>query len=112
MASSVNTVQKEAIAMPTRNVVLTDYQNSLVERLVRSGRYQNPVLREGLRLIEREDAKNRARTEALRDAAWVGIDDVTAGRIRGFGSAEELCQHFDAIASSAIASVHPEDSEP
>jgi antitoxin ParD1/3/4 len=94
--------------------VLTDYQNSLVERLVRSGQYKNAseVLREGLRLIEREDAKNRARIEALRDAARVGIDDVTAGRIRGFGSAEELCQHFDAIASSAIASANPEDSEP
>jgi Arc/MetJ-type ribon-helix-helix transcriptional regulator len=40
--------------MPTRNVVLTDYQADLVERLVASGRYQNAseVLREGLRLIE------------------------------------------------------------
>ncbi|EQD34584.1 transcriptional regulators (CopG/Arc/MetJ DNA-binding domain), partial [mine drainage metagenome] len=27
--------------MPTRNVVLTDHQAELVERLVREGRYQN-----------------------------------------------------------------------
>ena len=40
--------------MPTRNVVLSDHQNELVEGLVQSGRYQNAseVLREGLRLIE------------------------------------------------------------
>ena len=40
--------------MPTRNVVLTDHQASLVEHLVESGRYQNAseVLREGLRLVE------------------------------------------------------------
>jgi antitoxin ParD1/3/4 len=40
--------------MPTRNVVLTDYQAELVERPVSSGRYQNAseVLREGLRLVE------------------------------------------------------------
>jgi putative addiction module CopG family antidote len=39
--------------VPTRNVVLTDYQADLVERLVSSGRYQSAseVLREGLRLV-------------------------------------------------------------
>ena len=41
--------------MPTRNIVLTDHQAALVERLVSSGRYQNAseVLRQGLRLLER-----------------------------------------------------------
>jgi antitoxin ParD1/3/4 len=40
--------------MPTRNVVLTDHQAALIERLVQSGRYQNAseVLRMGLRLLE------------------------------------------------------------
>ena len=40
--------------MPTRNVVLTEHQAALVERLVSVGRYQNAseVLREGLRLVE------------------------------------------------------------
>lgn len=38
--------------MPTCNVVVTDHQARLVEKLVSSGRYQNAneVLREGLRL--------------------------------------------------------------
>jgi putative addiction module CopG family antidote len=52
--------------MPTRNVVLSEHQQQLVETLVQSGRYQNAseVLREGLRLIEEreriEDAKLKA----------------------------------------------------
>ena len=94
--------------MPPRDVLLTDHQELLVDRLVKFGRYQNAseVLREGLRLIERQDAENRARIEALRDAVQVGIADVKAGRVQSFGSAEELGQHFDAIAASAIASAH------
>ncbi len=45
--------------MTTRNVVLTDRQSKLVDRLVSSGRYQNAseALRAGLRLIEREEAE-------------------------------------------------------
>jgi hypothetical protein len=42
---------------------------------------------------------------AVRDAAWLGIADVQAGRVQGFGSPRELDQHFDAIAESAIAFV-------
>ena len=45
--------------MVTRNVVLTDAQSDLVNRLVSSGRYQNAseTLRAGLRLLEREEAE-------------------------------------------------------
>ncbi len=45
--------------MATRNVVLTDTQSDLVDRLVASGRYQNAseALRAGLRLLEREEAE-------------------------------------------------------
>ncbi|OYW17718.1 MAG: CopG family transcriptional regulator, partial [Burkholderiales bacterium 12-64-5] len=66
--------------MPTRNVVLTDHQADLVERLVASGRYQNAseVLREGLRLIEGREAEDGARLVALRDAARVGAADIDA----------------------------------
>lgn len=40
-----------------RNVALTDEQNALVDRLVRSGRYASAseVVRDGLRLLQRED---------------------------------------------------------
>ena len=55
--------------MPTRNVVLTEHQADLIEKLVDSGRYQNAseVLREGLRLVESREAEDRARLKALRD---------------------------------------------
>jgi antitoxin ParD1/3/4 len=90
--------------MPTRNVVLTDHQAELVERLVNSGRYQNAseVLREGLRLIEQRDAEDTARLAALREAVQVGIDDFEAGRFRTFETAQALREHFEAIAESAL----------
>ncbi|MGE0875090.1 MAG: type II toxin-antitoxin system ParD family antitoxin [Burkholderiales bacterium] len=90
--------------MPTRNVVLTDHQASLVERLVSSGRYQNAseVLREGLRLIEDREAQDSARLHALREAARVGIADIDAGRVRSFESPAALARHLSAIADKAI----------
>jgi antitoxin ParD1/3/4 len=65
--------------MPTRNVVLSDRQQQLVETLVQSGRYQNAseVLREGLRLIE---ARERLEGEKLKALARQGWADVAAGR--------------------------------
>lgn len=76
--------------MPTKNVVLTDYQSAMVESLVVSGRYQNAseVLREGLRLVEREEARERAKLEALREAAARGWEDVAAGRYADVSDAE------------------------
>jgi antitoxin ParD1/3/4 len=90
--------------MPTRNVVLTDHQAELVERLVSSGRYQNAseVLREGLRLVEDQEAQNKARIKALRDAAHVGISDIEAGRYRTFDSPEELNHHLDALRDGVL----------
>jgi len=68
--------------MPTRNVVLSEHQQALVETLVQSGRYQNAseVLREGLRLIEGRERIGQAKLKALRQAARQGWADVSAGR--------------------------------
>lgn len=68
--------------MPTRNVVLSDHQQALVETLVQSGRYQNAseVLREGLRLIEERERMEAAKLKALKQAARQGWADVSAGR--------------------------------
>jgi antitoxin ParD1/3/4 len=91
--------------MPTRNVVLTDYQADLVERLVSSGRYQNAseVLREGLRLVEDQETESKARIKALRDAARVGIADIDAGRYRTFDSSAELNRHLDTLRGNALS---------
>lgn len=68
--------------MPTRNVVLSEHQQQLVEDLVQSGRYQNAseVLRDGLRLVEERERHEAAKLEALKQAARQGWADVSAGR--------------------------------
>jgi len=68
--------------MPTRNVVLSERQQQLVETLVQSGRYQNAseVLREGLRLVEERERLEGAKLKALKQAARLGWADVFAGR--------------------------------
>jgi antitoxin ParD1/3/4 len=90
--------------MPTRNVVLTDYQADFVERLVTSGRYQNAseVLREGLRLVEQEEAEAKARLKALREAVQVGIDDIDAGRFQTFTTRAELHRHLTKLTKQAL----------
>ena len=91
--------------MPTRNVVLTDYQAELIERLVTSGRYQNAseVLRAGWRMVENEEAEARIRLKALRDAARIGIADVEAGRVRTFERPSQVSRHLAAVVGEVIA---------
>ena len=90
--------------MPTRNVVLTDRQTKIVQRLVSSGRYQNAseVLRDGLRLVERREAKDNARLKGLREAARIGIADIEAGRFRTFEAGRAVRRHLAAVAEDAI----------
>jgi antitoxin ParD1/3/4 len=68
--------------MPTRNVVLSEHQQRLIETLVHSGRYQNAseVLRDGLRLVEERERIAAAKVQALKRAARQGWADVDAGR--------------------------------
>lgn len=90
--------------MPTRNVVLTDHQAELIERLVESGRYQNAseVLREGLRLIEGRQEEEKARLKALREAARIGIADIQAGRFRTFDTPTALNRHLASLADRVV----------
>ena len=91
--------------MPTRNVVLTNHQNTLVEQLVSSGRYQNAseVLREGLRLVERIEQENAARLCALKKAIRVGDMDLEAGRYTTFKTAAELTDHLNTLSDQLIS---------
>ena len=91
--------------MPTRNVVLTGHQASLVEHLVSTGRYQNAseVLREGLRMVEQREAKHASRLEALRQAVRVGVDDFEQGRYATFESGAQLRGHLTSLASKVIS---------
>lgn len=95
--------------MATRNVVLTDRQEALIEALVSSGRYQNAseVLREGLRLLEQREAEDAAKLEALRAGVAVGEADIAAGRYREFESPEELSRYLREKAASVIGKKRP-----
>ena len=75
--------------MPTRNVVLTDQQAELVEKLVQSGRYQNAseVLRDGLRFLQRREREEAAKLEALRGALDEADAAIAAGDIHDYGPA-------------------------
>ena len=90
--------------MPTRNVVLTDRQSEFIAKLVSSGSYQNAseVLREGIRLVERQELENEARLKMLREAAKPGIADIEAGRFQSFDAPESLRRHLGALAAATV----------
>ena len=91
--------------MATRNVVLTDRQQKLIDTLVEAGRYQNAseVLREGLRLIERREAEDAAKLAALKEAATLGIASLQHNEPRSFADASSLRRHLKDIGAKAIA---------
>jgi antitoxin ParD1/3/4 len=91
--------------VPTRNVVLTERQAAMIERLVDSGEYQNAseVLRDGLRLLERRQAEDAAKLDALRQAAQIGLDDIAAGRYQDFHTPEELGEFLAELTQRVIA---------
>lgn len=69
--------------MATRNVVLHEHQHEFSQTLVRSGHSQNAseVMREGLRLLEREETEDAATlAPVLRQAAEQGWADLALGR--------------------------------
>ena len=92
--------------MPTRNVVLTEHHEKVIDRLVKSGRYQNAseVMREGLRMIEQREQQDAAKLKALREAANVGLADLEAGRFRDFASVNEVEDHLSRVTEDALAS--------
>ena len=91
--------------MPTRNVVLTERQENLIESLVESGRYQNAseVLRDGLRLVEQREAEDASKLAALRAAAGVGVGSLDRGEFKEFGNTEELTAFLNDLSETIIS---------
>ncbi len=91
--------------MGTRNVVLTDRQEKLIDTLVEAGRYQNAseVLREGLRMIERREAEDAAKLSALKEAAKLGMASLEQGQAQTFSDAASLRRHLKDVGTKAIA---------
>ena len=91
--------------MPTRNVVLTERQEELIEGLVKSGRYQNAseVLRDGLQLVEQREAEDAGRLTTLRAAAGVGVAAVDRGEFKEFRDIEDLQAYLDHLSDKVIS---------
>jgi antitoxin ParD1/3/4 len=91
--------------MPTRNVVLTERQEELLETLVKSGRYQNAseVLRDGLRLVEQREAEDASKLKALRAAARAGVGALDRGESREFRNIEELQAYLNDLSERVIS---------
>lgn len=84
--------------MPTRNVVLTEAQSGLIDRLVASGRFQNAseAMRAGLRLLEAEEAE----LALLRDRLQTGIAQARTGELAA-GSGEDAVRRAFAQARAS-----------
>jgi antitoxin ParD1/3/4 len=91
--------------MPTRNVVLTEHQEKVIEALVGSGRYQNAseILREGLRLVEQRAAEDAAKLEVLREAAGVGFGALDRGEFKEFDSIDDLQAYLNGFSEKVIS---------
>ncbi|WP_028138832.1 type II toxin-antitoxin system ParD family antitoxin [Bradyrhizobium japonicum] len=91
--------------MPTRNVVLTERQEELLEALVKSGRYQNAseVLRDGLRLVEQREAEDAGKLEALRAAARAGVSALAQGDFKEFESIEDLQTYLSDLSEKMVS---------
>lgn len=91
--------------MPTRNVVLTEHQEELIEALVEAGRYQNAseVLRDGLRLVEQREAEDEGKLKALRAAARVGVSALDLGEFKEFESILDLQAYLSDLSEKVIS---------
>jgi antitoxin ParD1/3/4 len=91
--------------MPTRNVVLTEHQETLIEALVQSGRYQNAseVLRDGLRLVENREVEEATKIENLRAAAQQGVSALDRGEFKEFADASALLPHLNKLADKVAS---------
>jgi antitoxin ParD1/3/4 len=91
--------------MPTKNVVLTERQEALIESLVRSGRYQNAgeVLDDGLRLVEQREAEEAGKLRALRAAAGIGVAALDRGEFKEFRDIEDLQAYLSNLSDRIIS---------
>jgi antitoxin ParD1/3/4 len=92
--------------MLSRNVMLTENQEKLIDALVDAGHYRdaNDVVSEGLRLIEERAAKDAAKLEGLREAAQDGFLAFDRGEFKEFASIDDLQAYLTGLADKIISS--------
>lgn len=77
--------------MPT-SVALTPHFESLTQRLVSSGKYNNvsEIVRDGLRLLESREQEEAAKLKALREAAKIGFTDIQRGHYVSLDNRQDI----------------------
>jgi antitoxin ParD1/3/4 len=77
--------------MPT-SVALTPHFESLTQRLVSSGKYNNvsEIVRDGLRLLESREQEEAAKLKALREAAKMGFTDIQRGNYVSLDNRQDI----------------------
>lgn len=85
--------------MPSRNINLTSHYDAYVSQALASGRYKNAseVVRAGLRLLERQEAEDAAKLEALRQAIREGVADIERGKVSTLMDDAGIDAFFDGI---------------
>jgi antitoxin ParD1/3/4 len=93
--------------MPTRNVNLTDHFDRFIEDGISSGRYSNAseVVREGLRLLERQEQEDSARLDWLRATAAEGFEAIERGDSTVLASDDEVQNFLDRIRGEVAAEI-------
>lgn len=83
--------------MATMNVSLSKEFADFVEAEVASGAYASPsdVVRDGLRLLQREKAAHDERIEILRREVGIGVEQARQGRFSK-QSIADICEEIDA----------------
>jgi antitoxin ParD1/3/4 len=72
---------EENSRMPTRNISLTPEQDAFVERIVRTGEYQNAseAMRDALRALQQRRREDALKLRALRLQIRAGVDALDRG---------------------------------
>lgn len=85
--------------MVTRNVVLTETQDQLVQALVASGRYQNvsEAMRAGLRLLEQDEAQ----LADIRNGLLEGLAQAKAGDLAEGSGEDAVRRAFAKVRASS-----------
>lgn len=81
------------------NVSLTPELEKLIADKVKSGRYNtaSEVVRESLRLLEREDELRRLKYEELRREVLKGVEQIGRGEYTEVSSKEEWVAFLDGV---------------
>src|SRR5438105_3056683 len=72
---------RRELNMPTRNISLTPEQDAFIEKVVKSGEYQNAseTVRDALRVLQHSRQEDSLKLKALRLQIKAGVDAIKQG---------------------------------